>query len=152
MPRQPSNDHDIVPSRTLAGTLSASAAYSTVDSAAATRGGNVKDAERDRQALAPFGHRNQVSVGRMVIAHQVAGELQVARQGLGQGFVRPVELEPLGEPARRIYHQGAAGGRIAARVFVKRAGERGLEEIESVVLRLARTGQGDLGIVARHAV
>ena len=79
-------------------------------------------------------------------------KLQIAGQGLGQGFLGRFRLQPLGQAAAGLVGQMAGGGLVALGLLVQGADQRRLEQREAVVLRPSGGGQGLLGVLARHGV
>ncbi len=117
---------------------------------AAPRRLQIDHAQRHRQALAPFAHRDDVGVGRVVVGQQVPIQPQVAAQRLADGVLRPLVLEPLGQELGRLGGEGSRRLGLPGRVFVQGAGERRLEQREPVVRRRSRRRQGAFRLVLSH--
>ncbi len=86
----------------------------------------------------------------MVIGDQVAGQAQVAGQGLGDGLLGRLGLHAFGQAFDRLLGQGDHRGDVAVGVVVHGAGQGGLEQREVLIGALPGPGQDRLGLLAGH--
>ena len=81
-----------------------------------------------------------------------SGQAHLAGHGLGQGLVRALALQPLGEAVSRGAGDRADLGRVAERQVVDGAGDRGFQQGEVFVGGLAGGYQDRFRLVAGHGV
>jgi len=93
----------------------------------------VEDPQRHRETLAPFRHRQDVGVLRILLREQVACQAQVARHGFRDGLLGALLLQALRQVVDTGGAQVAGALRVAAGVLVDGAGDGGLQQREVAV-------------------
>ena len=111
----------------------------------------IENSQRRGQAATALGHVDDVGIGRIVMVQQVAVQPQVRGHGLGQGIIRAFATDPLSQPFGGVIGQGPDRLRVAERIVVDGAGNRGLEQRKGLVLGLSSLGQQGDRVFAGHA-